>query len=100
MCQAFLPGVLWSRADKDRFGYAKFDPADPSVTLSLSEVVGSTSATGPQDTIMHYGVEVKPIGIVQSVVARLLCAGIPVHKEKGSICFTRHSYVSTQACRP
>jgi catechol 2,3-dioxygenase-like lactoylglutathione lyase family enzyme len=69
---------------KVRPGYAKFEPAEPSVNLSLNQGVGGR--LGRDGGSQHFGVQVQSSDAVDAMAARFEAAGIPVRVERGSAC--------------
>ncbi len=68
---------------KTRSRYAKFEVAEPPVNLALNEVVG---ATGPNNAVAHFGVQVKSTAAVLAVAARLREAGLQTAAEENVTC--------------
>jgi catechol 2,3-dioxygenase-like lactoylglutathione lyase family enzyme len=68
---------------KVRPGYAKFEPADPSVNLSLSEGPGERPRPGSG---RHFGIEVRSVSAVDAMIERLRRAGIAVRVERAVEC--------------
>lgn len=69
---------------KTRPGYAKFEPADPSVNLSLNEV--PDGPTGPRSPAEHFGVQVRSSESVRAAAERFEAAGLTPEIEEGSAC--------------
>ena len=67
---------------KVREGYAKFEPADPSVNLSLY-VVDRPTAPHPDQ---HFGIQVKSTEAVKASADRLAAAGLCTVVEDGAAC--------------
>jgi catechol 2,3-dioxygenase-like lactoylglutathione lyase family enzyme len=68
---------------KERPRYAKFEPVDPSVNLSLNEVDGDVVV---QDGSAHFGVQVKSIAEVHAATERFKKAGIETTTEEATTC--------------
>lgn len=68
---------------KTRPGYARFEVAEPPLNLALNEVGG---ATGPNNAVAHFGIQVKSVEAVQSVARRLTEAGLAVRPEEHVTC--------------
>lgn len=69
----FYELLLGVSPSKERPRYAKFEPVDPSVNLSLNEVDGGVSVEGGS---AHFGVQVKSVAEVHSAIARFQAAGL------------------------
>jgi len=67
---------------KVREGYAKFEPADPSVNLSLNVV---ERAAKPHPT-GHFGIQVKTADEVKVATERLAAAGLATDVEEATAC--------------
>ena len=68
---------------KERPGYVKFEPQDPSVNLTLNEVSDAKSIGKPAT---HYGVQVKTTQAVQDAISRLTDAGLETAVEENTTC--------------
>ena len=68
---------------KERPGYIKFEPQDPSVNLTLNEVSDAKSI-GKLAT--HYGIQVKTTQAVQDAISRLSDAGFETAVEENTTC--------------
>ncbi len=68
---------------KERPGYVKFEPQDPSVNLTLNEVSDAKSIGKPAT---HYGVQVKTTQAVQDAISRLTNAGLETAVEENTTC--------------
>ena len=77
---ALLLGVSPS---KERPRYAKFEPTDPSVNLTLNEVDGQVMVEGGS---AHFGVQVKSVAAVHAAIARFKNAGIETITEESTTC--------------
>ena len=67
---------------KIRAGYAKFEPDDPSVNLSLNEV----KAVLPANPESHFGIQVKSSEQLAAMTQRLRSAGLSLEFEKQVTC--------------
>jgi catechol 2,3-dioxygenase-like lactoylglutathione lyase family enzyme len=77
-------GTLFGRGPtKTRPRYARFEVAEPPVNLALNEVGG---ATGPNNPVAHFGIQVKSTEAVQRVAARLEGAGLETAVEDNVTC--------------
>ncbi|HSR66946.1 MAG TPA: ArsI/CadI family heavy metal resistance metalloenzyme [Acidobacteriota bacterium] len=81
--RAFYRTLLGVEPSKERPGYVKFEPADPSVNLTLNQSNGS-KATSNLPT--HYGIQVKSTQAVEEASQRLRQAGIEVKVEEQTAC--------------
>lgn len=81
---AFYRALFATDPSKTRPGYAKFEPRDPPVNLSLVEGSGP-DAKRPQGAF-HYGVQVKSVQDVERAADRLRVAGVPIRLEEESTC--------------
>jgi catechol 2,3-dioxygenase-like lactoylglutathione lyase family enzyme len=68
---------------KERPGYAKFEPADPSVNLSLNQ---SKLDRGVKSLPAHYGIQVKSTQAVADAVERFRAAGLAPRIEEQTAC--------------
>lgn len=88
---AFYGVLLGQGPTKERPGYAKFEIAEPPVNLALNEVDG---ATGPNNAVAHFGIQVKSTAAVQTAAARLAAARIETDvEEQVSCCYAVQSKV-------
>lgn len=77
-------GVLFQQPpSKERPRYAKFEPADPSVNLSLNEIDGEVSVVGGS---AHFGVQVKSVADVHAAIERFKAANIETVTEEATTC--------------
>ena len=81
--RTFYKTLLGVPPTKERPGYVKFEPQDPSVNLTLNEVDGANRSGQP---IMHYGVQVKTPQAVQEAFTRLSKAGLKTRVEENTTC--------------
>ena len=68
---------------KERPRYAKFEPRDPSVNLSLNQIDEPVAAAGGS---AHFGVQVKSIASVHEAIERFQKAGIETITEEATTC--------------
>ena len=81
--EAFYQSLLGVPPSKRRPGYAKFEPTEPSVNLTLNE---TPDAPPPVPFPAHYGIQLKSSGAVEAAAARLESQGIAVKREGGTTC--------------
>lgn len=79
----FYELLLGESPSKERPRYAKFEPADPSVNLSLNEVDDEVSVEGGS---AHFGVQVKSVAAVHAALERFKAAGIETITEEATTC--------------
>lgn len=79
----FYRTLLGQEPTKTRPHYAKFEVAEPPVNLSLNEVGG---ATGPNNPVAHFGIQVKSTEAVSMVADRLKKAGLETAVEDNVTC--------------
>jgi len=77
---AFYRTLFGVEPTKVRPGYAKFEPADPPVNLSLNASADARPAAS------HFGVQVKSTEAVQEAIARFEAAGLPTEVEDQVTC--------------
>jgi catechol 2,3-dioxygenase-like lactoylglutathione lyase family enzyme len=80
---AFYCGLLGQEPTKVRPRYAKFEVAEPPVNLALNEGGG---ATGQNNLVAHFGIQVKSTEAVREAADRLTAAGIVVDVEEEVTC--------------
>lgn len=80
---AFYTTLFGVGPTKTRSRYAKFEVAEPPVNLALNEVGG---ATGPNNPVAHYGIQVKSTDAVGKVGGRLTEAGLQTAVEENVTC--------------
>ncbi len=68
---------------KRRPGYARFEPAEPAVVLSLIEKAGPEHTRRPAD---HFGIRLSNPAAVERTARRLESAGLPVRREEEVSC--------------
>lgn len=80
----FYRALLGEGPTKERPGYVKFEPREPSLNLTLNEV----GARVPQGAGMpaHYGIQVKSALAVREARSRLEQAGIVTRLEEHTTC--------------
>jgi len=81
--RTFYETLLGVPPTKERPGYVKFEPQDPSVNLTLNEVDEANSTSQPT---MHYGVQVKTPHAVQEAIIRFSEAGMKTLIEENTTC--------------
>ncbi|HTF89394.1 MAG TPA: ArsI/CadI family heavy metal resistance metalloenzyme [Planctomycetota bacterium] len=81
---AFYRVLFAAEPVKIRAGYAKFEPADPSVNLSLNEGVGGP--LGRRGGEQHFGVQVQSTEAVEAMTERFRSAGIATRLEEETAC--------------
>lgn len=80
---AFYTTLFGQKPTKTRPRYAKFEIAEPPVNLALNEGGG---ATGPNNPVAHFGIQVKSTVAVGRVAARLKEAGLETAVEDNVTC--------------
>ena len=81
--RAFYETLLGVPPTKERPGYVKFEPQDPSVNLTLNETREAKHIGKPAT---HYGIQVKTTQAVQDAVSRLSNAGLETTVEEHTTC--------------
>lgn len=81
---AFYRLLFGEEPAKRRPGYAKFEPAEPSVNLSLNE--GPGGRWGRPGGSQHFGVQVRSSGAVERTAERFRAAGVAVRVEEQTAC--------------
>ncbi|NKB80585.1 MAG: glyoxalase/bleomycin resistance/dioxygenase family protein [Nitrospirales bacterium] len=81
--RTFYETLLGVPPTKERPGYVKFEPQNPSVNLTLNEVDETNNTRQPT---MHYGVQVKTPQAVQEAITRFSEAGLKTLVEKNTTC--------------
>lgn len=79
----FYEVLLGVAPSKERPRYAKFEPLDPSVNLSLNEVDAPFT---PEGASAHFGVQVKCVEEVHAALERFKKAGINTITEEATTC--------------
>jgi len=78
----FYELLLGIAPSKERAGYIKFEPTDPSVNLTLNESDSPIDAT----SISHFGIQVKSIAAVHEAIERFQSASIATTTEEQTTC--------------
>ena len=81
--KAFYEILFGQSPTKERPGYVKFEPHDPSVNLTLNEVHDPESLAKPAT---HYGIQVKSTKAVEDAISRLSAAGLLTDVEEDTTC--------------
>ena len=83
----FYQTLFGQAPTKERPGYAKFEPSEPSVNLSLNQAdLGTRSRAVPA----HYGIQVKSSAAVAEAAERFRSAGLePRLEEQTRCCYAR-----------
>lgn len=81
--QKFYEMLLGTAPSKVRPRYAKFEPTDPSVNLSLNEIDEPFQV---EQGSAHFGIQVKSIAEVHSAAQRFQDAGYKVMQEEATTC--------------
>tara|TARA_R110001592_G_scaffold360963_2_gene670441 strand:- start:16205 stop:16699 length:495 start_codon:yes stop_codon:yes gene_type:complete len=79
----FYELLLGEAPSKERPRYTKFEPADPSVNLTLNEVDGEAKVEGGS---AHFGVQVKSVAEVHAAIERFKAANIETITEEATAC--------------
>jgi catechol 2,3-dioxygenase-like lactoylglutathione lyase family enzyme len=79
----FYELLLGVPPSKERPRYAKFEPTDPSVNLTLNELDGKVTLEGGS---AHFGVQVKSVAEVHAAMERFEKAGIETITEEATTC--------------
>jgi catechol 2,3-dioxygenase-like lactoylglutathione lyase family enzyme len=88
---AFYRTLFGQEPTKKRLRYAKFEVAEPAVNLALNDVGG---ATGQNNPVAHFGIQVKSTEAVKAAAARLAPAGlVDSVEEKVTCCYATQSKV-------
>ncbi|MEM7306616.1 MAG: ArsI/CadI family heavy metal resistance metalloenzyme [Planctomycetota bacterium] len=80
--RAFYETLLGVAPTKVRPGYAKFEPREPSVNLTLNQVEHAPASAAPT----HYGVQVRSGRAVREAAERLERAGLATSVEEDTTC--------------
>ena len=81
--KAFFQLLLGEAPVKERAKYAKFEPADPSVNLTLNELDQPVEVEGGS---AHFGIQVKSVAAVHEAIERFKSAGIETITEEATTC--------------
>ncbi len=79
----FYELLLGTAPSKERPRYAKFEPVDPSVNLTLNEVTEDFAVEGAS---AHFGIQVKSVAEVHSAKERFEQAGFQTITEEATTC--------------
>ncbi len=79
----FYEMLLGTAPSKERPRYAKFEPTDPSVNLSLNEI---DEAFQVEQGSAHFGIQVKSVAEVHAAAERFQAAGCKVMQEEATTC--------------
>lgn len=79
----FYELLLGVPPSKVRDGYAKFEPRDPSINLTLNAVV---SLGARQAAPAHFGIQVRTTEAVREAIEKLNGAGLATDVESGTTC--------------
>lgn len=79
----FYEALLGVPPSKTREGYLKFEPAEPSLNLSLIERGRHGDSV---DGVSHFGIELRTVCAVDAAVARLEAAGLSPTRERTDCC--------------
>jgi len=79
----FYETLFGVKPTKERPNYAKFEPEDPSVNLTLNET--ADPVTAPHGAA-HFGIQVKSIAEVHAAIERLKAANIDTITEEATTC--------------
>ncbi len=82
---AFYSTLFGEGPTKTRPGYAKFEPADPPVNLTLNHATPAAGPT-PRASASHFGVQVKSAEAVADAVERFRQAGLQTETEDAVEC--------------
>ncbi|WP_145052751.1 ArsI/CadI family heavy metal resistance metalloenzyme [Lignipirellula cremea] len=81
--KAFYTLLLGTGPSKERPRYAKFEPTDPSVNLSLNQIDEPIAVAGGS---AHFGVQVKTVAAVHAALERFREAGRETLTEEATTC--------------
>ncbi len=81
--QAFYEMLLGTKPSKTRPRYAKFEPVDPSVNLSLNQIDEEFQV---EKGSAHFGIQVKSVAEVHAAADRFKAAGAKVMHEEATTC--------------
>ena len=81
--RAFYEELLGSSPTKERPGYVKFEPRDPSVNLTLNQAANTAPAPSAP---AHYGIQVKSTDAVKEAIERLGRAGMLDSVQENTTC--------------
>lgn len=81
--KAFYELLLGTPPSKERPRYAKFEPTDPSINLSLNEI---DEPVVPESGSAHFGIQVKTVEEVHSAMEKFRNANVPMITEEATTC--------------
>jgi catechol 2,3-dioxygenase-like lactoylglutathione lyase family enzyme len=81
--RAFYETLLGVPPSKERPGYVKFEPVDPSVNLTLNEV---EKIEANESLPTHFGIQVKSTEAVTAAIQRMEKAGLKTSVEENTTC--------------
>lgn len=81
--KTFYEVLLGASPSKERPRYAKFEPTDPSVNLTLNQVEEKFQVEGGS---AHFGIQVKSVSEVHAAIERFKNAGIETITEEATTC--------------
>ncbi|MCA9039961.1 MAG: VOC family protein [Planctomycetaceae bacterium] len=79
----FYETLLGEPPVKERPRYAKFEPVDPSVNLTLNEIDDEVQVEGGS---AHFGIQVKSVAEVHDAIKRFQNAGLKTITEEATTC--------------
>ncbi|MFK7776832.1 MAG: ArsI/CadI family heavy metal resistance metalloenzyme [Gimesia sp.] len=79
----FYEILFGESAVKERPNYAKFEPQDPSVNLTLNEIESGEVIEGGAS---HYGIQVKSVAEVHNAIERFKSANMETITEEATTC--------------
>lgn len=79
----FYEVLLGVAPSKERSRYAKFEPADPSVNLTLNEIDDGVQVEGGS---AHFGIQVKSVAAVHAAIERFKAAELETMTEEATTC--------------
>lgn len=79
----FYQLLLGESPSKERPRYAKFEPSDPSVNLTLNETDEPAAVEGGS---AHFGIQVKSVAEVHAAIERFQAAGMETITEEATTC--------------
>ncbi len=79
----FYQTLLGADPTKERPGYVKFEPQDPSVNLTLNE---RSNVAPANPGAAHFGIQVKSTDEVEQAIARFHAAGLKTLVEENTAC--------------
>jgi len=82
---AFYTALLGEGPVKTRPGYAKFEPAEPSLNLALSAGAGGRAGLD-RGRAGHFGIQVRSREAVADAARSLAAAGLETRVEEGTSC--------------